>query len=459
MKLEKNGIEISFKDIYRTEKDIGLYNIKKNGISLWRIFRFYSRKKLLDNMGQTSKTRIDKVNLKKNLLSTLRSFLGLINLVFKKNKKVDNIIFAFPRLYNINGLYMDRFTDPIISQSDLKENFLIFQRAHGGSHYNPRCNRKNTVTLDFIVVTSLLLAIVLLPYLFIFHSKKINLLFKSASKYFELSFNDLIKWYILYGQFVVSKKIYTIIFKKISPQRIFIVDREIFTPAIVASKKCNAMVYELQHGITHDDSMLYTGEYDELIDPDFFLVFGDKCIGEQYAVPIEKIINIGWAYKSWLLNLEYKQFSNNVILIASQPEISTQIIEITRDLAIKYPLHIFHIRLHPQEQLNENQLQLISDLNNVFIVDNAKESFHAILSYKTVIGENSTLLYEAMSLGKKVGRIAFHPLTPISNEKINGGSYLYSLDDFEEFMKSEEIITSIKNYYSEFDKKIINSLK
>lgn len=45
------------------------------------------------------------------------------------------------------------------------------------------------------------------------------------------------------------------------------------------------------------------------IDPDYFLTFGDACHKNVFGIPENKIINIGWAFKSYLkqqhLNTEF----------------------------------------------------------------------------------------------------------------------------------------------------------
>ena len=55
--------------------------------------------------------------------------------------------------------------------------------------------------------------------------------------------------------------------------------------------------------------VLYSGYYNPDIDPDYFLTFGDACHKNVFGIPENKIINIGWAFKSYLkqqhLNTEF----------------------------------------------------------------------------------------------------------------------------------------------------------
>lgn len=100
----------------------------------------------------------------------------------------------------------------------------------------------------------------------------------------------------------------------------------------------NLPVYEFQHGITNGETCLYSGYYNPDIDPDYFLTFGDACHKNVFGIPENKIINIGWAFKSYLkqqhLNTE---FFPDTFLVISEPEISQKVIDIVIYFANHFP--------------------------------------------------------------------------------------------------------------------------
>src|SRR5690606_14606278 len=95
--------------------------------------------------------------------------------------------------------------------------------------------------------------------------------------------------------FFISSQLYSFLLWRLRPKNIFIVNRVVFRFVIHAGRKIGARIFELQHGITQTDTSLYAGPYNEGVDPDLFLVFGKAWVNDFYAIPKEKIINLGWA--------------------------------------------------------------------------------------------------------------------------------------------------------------------
>jgi hypothetical protein len=121
-----------------------------------------------------------------------------------------------------------------------------------------------------------------------------------------------------------------------------------------------------------------------------------------------------------------------------------------------YSDYDFYIRCHPQEKLTECQIQKISAIKNVFIDDNSIDSFIAIESYNHIIGENSSVLFEAISLGKNVGRLSFDGFTPEQSSN-NNFYYLQSIDDFAKFVMQEPLDVK-DSIYDDFKSNYFNEL-
>jgi len=105
---------------------------------------------------------------------------------------------------------------------------------------------------------------------------------------------------------------------------------------------------------------------------------------------------------------------------------------------------------------------MLSGVDNIFIQGNTVESTLAIMSYKFLLGENSSVLYEALSFGKKVGRINYGGLLPelVEGNVIDGFYYLNGPNDFNFFINSSiNTESKVDNLaYSDFDKDKFNSL-
>ena len=84
----------------------------------------------------------------------------------------------------------------------------------------------------------------------------------------------------------------------------------------------------------------------------------------------------------------------------------------------------------------------------------------AILPYNFVIGENSSVLYESLSLGKKVGRINCNGLNAIAYDAANSDGFYYinDIEDFSHFMDATVINTGKLQIYSDFNSNLFNSL-
>lgn len=186
------------------------------------------------------------------------------------------------------------------------------------------------------------------------------------------------------------------------------VNRDSFKSQIFAAHQLGLKVYELQHGVTMGPTVLYSGFFNPVIDPDYFLTFGAMWKGELFAMPVDRTINIGFAYKNYIQSLNVK-ISKGIesVLVISSPAITEEIVTIVEKLAILYPMNKFYFRTHPQENLSVSQKERLTLCFKCFLFGKSIESNIEILSYEHVIGTNSSVLFEALSLGKNVGRLAF----------------------------------------------------
>ena len=83
------------------------------------------------------------------------------------------------------------------------------------------------------------------------------------------------------------------------------------------------------------------------------------------------------------------------------------------------------------------------------------ESFRAISQYQVVVGDISSVLFEAMSLHKKIARLNYGGLKAIETEQLHGGTIINCADDYHRFMTepysdyndSKDIYSDYQQYF------------
>jgi hypothetical protein len=406
--MQKNADII--KQITQLESALGVYDIRIHGFSFWRIVRAplldrYMKSNHGQNPRDTSKKTVYPF---KFFVSYLASFMAYLSLLFTKKRHVKYIVYAFPRLQKIDGRYIDKFTDPLIASSNLKDNCIIFQRPLAGLHKKPRYNQNKIVTTDFVDFSAGFAGLVLLPFILLIYGHKLYKLYLKAKQDFGLTIKDYIKFNYRLGAFLFSYAFNKHLLKLLKPRKVLLVNRGVNYAVIHACKKLQIDVCELQHGITHSYTILYSGKYDNKLDPDYLYSFGAYWKGKQFGLPHKKIINIGWAFENFLKEITPKcNRPEDVILVISEPIISDNIIRAVGKLAKQFSHITFDLRLHPQECFSALHAETIKTQTNIKLVDNTTESSVAVMAYKRVIGVNSSVLYEALGLNKAVGCINF----------------------------------------------------
>lgn len=450
-------------DIKEKEIQVGIYEEKLLGFSFWRILRSHvidRQMSVFHNFeSRDSQQKVIKIlTLITNIFKSLFEYSKL----FIKSTNKETVVFAFPRLQKLGDFFIDKFTDPVILNSNLKNNCLVFQRPLSGLHKAPRYNNSNVLYMDFFEFIPKIFGVLLSPFILPFLFFRTVKLYMKAKKILHVNVKDILKFHLKASTFLISYAFHKAVLNKIKPKRVFFVSREVNYPIIVACNKLNIETYELQHGVTHANTILYSGKYDPVIDPDYFLVFGELWKGPQFGIPVEKIINIGWAYPKILSCFKSNNsFGDNTILVISEPTISTKLLDAITLIAEEYSQYEFHIRLHPQEKYGEYEMKIVNSINNIEIVDNSIEANLFLMAYKHIVGVNSSVLYEAISLNKNVGRIAFNGCKPHINFPIIKKVFtlIEDITDFTNFVDRQDEMKNLGNpFYSEFNMELFNKI-
>lgn len=441
------------KSLCEKEIQYGFYNYKVDGISIYSVMRHLVRTTYLSRNGFFQTFSSHKYSKRKAIAGGLKSAWQIL-LIFLLRKRKDTVFIPWTRIDKINGFYLEKFSDSLIEQINLIDNFIIFDHGEGGVHPNPRLHKNRIVYSEFVQIVGEIVA-------FLFHSLYLSLYkqeFCTLRRSIQNALGEEFDWHALEKYFIVEhigSKIYGLLFKILRAKRLVGVPRSSIVSSIIAARKLGLQVLELQHGITYGETTLYSGYRDDMFVPDFFLAFGDNKPLNVYGIDDSKIINIGWALGDYLSKrLLSKKRALNDILVISDAEVTDKILSAVMQLSKDNPNCDFYIRPHPNECFNNEQLSIINSRNNVFINDNTQNITVVLWDFTHVIGENSTVLYEALAVRKKVAKLYIAGLSPLFLEEEDKQSFwhIYSQDDFKNYLSDDVSVKKDKSIYSKFNK-------
>lgn len=449
------------KEISRNEISTGLYNIYIDGIPIYNYVRRPLCERFLKLNGHPIAQRAAQTSCWEKRKSQLISFFQILWLIIS-NKKYHNFIFSFHRIEKVNDLYVEKFTDPLIDFSNIGESYIIFEQGRNGNHRKPRIHNKKVIYTDAIDMICIDYSKRKYGQYFKKHNKEFGLLFESIEKTFPdiIYDKEFIKKTVL--RRTLETKIYKYLFEKLNINAFFAPSRNNFLPIIPAAKHCNITIYELQHGITYGESVTYSGYRDPMFTPDYFLAFGNMSKTDKYGIDVEKIKVIGFAFNDYLrlINKNDSTISSSDVLLVSDPNISDKMISVCLILAEANPSIHFYYRAHPAEFLTEVQKKKLLTLQNIHLDDNTVNLLVVLQRFTHVLGENSTAIYEALSMGKKVGKLYMEGLTPKDIDK-DDPDYFWRIEDagsFKEFINASPEAKKQRKIYSKFDRKFFEDL-
>ena len=444
--------------VVQKERGLKLYDLCIANVPIWRIVRYHTRlffiNKQVGYQAGTSTSIVGKPSLK--LCSGFWKHIG---------KQRLNLFFPFNRLVETDGFFLDKFIDPVIEESDLKDdNYIIVDPPNYVGQYE-RLHRDHTISNEGRTILSQVLKFYFKFITPIRYGKIIKELFSRVQSTFELPDSFVYLFYSKIAIFLARYYYYKLWFKILRPVHVFIVYREGYFPQIAVCKEYGIKIAEFQHGITLDDTVSFAGEYDPRIDPDYFLIFGDYWKGPQFGMPLDRIVNIGWAYSKFLQKTVVQNAEKHVneVLVISSPEISDSVLDALKVLSEAQGDFSFDIRLHPCESYNDAQNLKLQSISKAQVVNNKTDSALVLPTYKYVVGENSSVIYEALSVGCKVGMLNLCGLRPaIDLPGIKENFFVINdAKDFEQFLSEDKSLSVPKaGFYSDFDSEaFMNFLK
>lgn len=440
------------------ENEAGLYDYKVNEITIYRLLRRTIIENKICSMGKAVMKRKQGINKKESIKNTLLSTWQILKLSVLKHT-ASTVFVAFPRVDKVGDYYLDKFVDPLVtlcfdtSHSD----FVILDQGRGGFHAHPRLNKKHCIQTDCVVVFSRLYARIFCGYFYKSHQECLDSFFKSVCSVFDLDANNKnVRKEIVFSLYVLLVQInfYKWLFIHLKCKRVIGPSRNFIRRFIVAAHLAGAKSYELQHGIVDGIRIDNSGFQPKECTPDNYLAFGEDGL-EHHAIEIEKVVNIGWAFGDYISTVKgFVQYKREDVLVISDPLITDMIIDATLFLAKGNPQSHFYVRPHPHEEISEQQNKRLKTLPNVHWQDKRINIAIVMRGFTHVVGENSTVVYEALAAGKKVGRLCLGGLKP-RNIKDDDCDCFWEIKDQESFIRfiREDVSTKKRrSIYSPFNK-------
>lgn len=445
------------KEFCQKEIKCGCYDARINGIPLYAMVRRGIRAKVLEQGGISVMTIKSKVNRVAALKSFFISVWHLVKILCWR-RRYPIMFYSFARVDKIHGLYMDKFTDPLITQGKLKDGYLILDHGRAGVHPKPRIHQNHLFYWDIFHAISVVYAELFLKRFIAEHQTEFDNVLDAAKKATGMTIDrtaisrDAVRVYM-------TCRLMEWLFKRIEAK--YVIGPARHPIMHVAAHRTGAVVMELQHGITYGETLLYSGYREPMIVPDYFLAFGDNKPQDVYGIDESRIVNIGWALQDYIEHLPSQySYSEKDVLVISDPEITDAVLDAIKQLAEMYPESKFHMRPHPHEVITAEHVKLIDSIPNVCLQDNHINITEVMSGFNYVVGENSTVLYEALSVGKRVGKLFFSGLHPIYLEATDSECFweIHNQEDFGEFLKADASDRKQRSIYSPFNVVLFNKL-
>lgn len=440
-------------DISAKEMTSGCYDVQIEGVRIYSLIRRVVRAKFLEQEGMKVMAvtkQVDKLEIAKSFFQSIWHLSRL----YCSNRHYSTVLFAFPRVDKVNGLYLDKFTDPLIEEGVFGNDYIILDHGRGGVHPQPRLHKKNIIYVDSLHALAALWA----------RWKRKSFLKKHLGEWAKLqesiieAFGEITRIEELVNQFL-PLFYYSVLLRNvmahIGAKRVIGPARQFLNAPFIAAHQLGLTKFELQHGITYGETLLYSGYRDEMLRPDYFLAFGDNKPLNVYGIDEDRIITIGWALQNYIEKIpQQEHYKQKDVLVISEPTITDALIEVVLPLAKATPDSTFYLRPHPHEIISEEHRARMSSVPNLVLQDKSMNITIVLQGFTHVLGENSTVLYEALAVHKKVGRLFGAGLNPRYLEDSDRDAFweIHSVGDFKTFLNGNVAEKTNKCIYSPFDK-------
>ncbi len=197
--------------------------------------------------------------------------------------------------------------------------------------------------------------------------------------------------------------IYCKLFKILQPQSLFVVCSYGKESQIIAAKSLGIPVLELQHGVISERHFGYSFPYSykKQAFPDFIFTYGPYW--RRFVIPpisTERMIDIGFAWGN--KKSETQEFNKKVVLFISQWTHGDEILNYASSFSAIASDHKIQVvvRLHPRDKIEEKRRKELENKGILIQEAQSIQPYDAIERAAIVVGVSSTMIFEAISMGK-----------------------------------------------------------
>lgn len=417
------------KRLINIEKKMKIYKEKINDVFFYKLIRV----NLFVMITEMLKLSQEKQKQEKLFKVVKEFFKTYLKEFFKKDEKyIENILFDNNRFYLENKEYKSIHLEELVNKLDKQNKSYGIIYPWGVEDFKKK-KKAIKVSLKLFLGYSFNTFKELLKKKIKFNKLRKNNLVEQLKKNLRKEFGiDIPIEYLIekeIGKFKLNYNYYHNYFKKKKVKKIYLICSYGKEGIIAAAKDLKIEVIELQHGIIIKQHLGYNFKEIEIpYFPDKLLLWGEYW-KELNIFPKNTEIEISnFSY----LNKQIEKYKNinrieeQIIFISQGPigrKLSIKAIEFAKENPEKKIVYKLHPREYGIWRKEYKELFKNKDLKNLIIVDNNKKNLYEYLYESSyLIGVSSTVIYEALNIGLKVGIIK-----------------LYSYEFFKEFENSNDI--------------------
>lgn len=370
---------------FEMEEKECLFDIKsEEGFPVWDILRFeIAEKYTVPPTVHISRSKLTLLFI--YFVGIFRVSLSFFSFFFKR---APVLFFSNGRNIDENGKLFDKCFENIIGQTD---RYLIVERFHALKKY------KHPIEYDlveFYKKISLRKVVV--------SDETSEKIIATLIKYFGESRVNKEALNRIYTNFVQEYAYYRFFFKYKHPQKVYTGPRK---GIVAAAQSLGIRVEEMQHGMFERDHMIYSyphfiQKHDKrVIFPDVFYTMGSLW-GQGVNIP-SRVETIGNDYFAVTPTIETPDgsilFISSIIHEADMSELAIAYIK-------RNPLTSINFKLHPNEFRDEKKyIKRFAQYSSIHVFKNEIPLPILIAKASITVLINSTVLYETLSQGGKVG--------------------------------------------------------
>ncbi|CAN5354983.1 hypothetical protein BH24PSE2_BH24PSE2_03040 [soil metagenome] len=388
--------------IVRAEREHGLFDVRVLGVSLWRLIRVpvvesvLIREQSRDRFNQ-NRVAVDRVP--HILASVARSLWHLTRL-----RRRRYLVLGFPRRRFEDGVWVDPFSDPLIESLE-PDRVLCIEKPFVGEHRRPP-RTSNLVYVDWLMAKSMLLSAIAFPVPLVLCRRRIGELarrIEHATGTPARTTRRLAAQAIV--QFWVERVAARALLAAVQPRAVLLTIRRQHYAVIQACRLRGIPVFELQHGAIGEGGYKYTTPFDAAMDPDAFLSFGRFWNDLEWGLPDRRVHAIGFKYiVDRKARLGSRLGRGRKVMLVSQPHVSRRLGRQFGAIVDAHPGEQFILKLHPQDVAQWADRYPLAERPNVAVHGEGPPDLYDLFAdCSSVIGYDSTVLFEASFFGLKVG--------------------------------------------------------